>query len=122
MKSRNAKEVLMQLMTQEILKRIPSLYHEEDTPFKDKVIHVKYFDPCGRWTFYVTEFDKHDTMFGYVMSAQSPDFDEWGYGSYQEIQTTKNRFKLGMERDINFDPIKAGDCRELSHLFEEMHE
>ena len=106
----------MELMPKEVRDRIPELYAQEDVKSGDQVVHVKLFDPSGRWTLYATEFDGKDTFFGYVLSPISPDCDEWGYSSLREIQSTRGTLGLPMERDLYFDPIKVKDCNELSHL------
>ena len=107
----------MELMPKEVRNRIPELYAQEDTAMGEQIVHVKLFDPSGRWTLYATEFDGKDTLFGYVLSAITPDFDEWGYASLREIKRTKGMLGLPMERDLYFgDPVKIKDCRELSKL------
>jgi hypothetical protein len=60
----------------------------------------KLFDPYGRWTLYVTEYDPDEgRLFGFCRSALGPDCDELGYADLNEIMATRNRFGLGMERD-----------------------
>lgn len=94
----------MKLLTVEIKKKIPTLYATEGVPTSDKIVHLKLFDPCGRFTFYAVEFDGEDTLFGYCVSPLGPDCDEWGYASLSEIAAVRNRFGLGIERDIHFAP------------------
>jgi hypothetical protein len=69
-------------------------------------ILVKYFDPCGRYTFYVLEAEHGDDgdwmLYGYCVSPLGPDCDEYGYASLREIQGVRNRLGLGIERDRNF--------------------
>lgn len=52
---------------------------------EDAIAHVKFFSPFGRGTWYFTEFDGEDTLFGYCVSPLGPDCDEWGYSSLNEI-------------------------------------
>ena len=37
---------------------------------------VKFFAPGSRYTFYVTEFDGEDTLYGWWVSALGADCDE----------------------------------------------
>jgi hypothetical protein len=67
-------------------------------------IVLKLFDPCGRFTFYVTDIaEDGDTLFGFTVSPLGPDCDEWGYASLREIASIRNKFGLGIERDKWFD-------------------
>lgn len=88
----------MKLLTQELRRQFPKL---GDTDSKDpsqvKVI-AKFFDPCGQWTWYATEFDGEDTFFGFVRGIEN----ELGYFSLSELQSVKNPFGLGIERDLYF--------------------
>ncbi len=94
----------MKLLTKEVLKKLPKLYATEETPAEEKLAVVKFFDPCGRGTWYGVEYDGEDTFFGYVVSPLGPDCDEWGYFSLAELASVKNRLGLGIERDLYWRP------------------
>ena len=67
-------------------------------------ILVKYFT-CGRYTLYVLEAEKVGDdwkLYGWCVSAQGPEFDEYGYTLLSELQAFRGRFGLGMERDLHF--------------------
>lgn len=99
----------MKLLTKALLASLPPLYSTENVEAEDKVAVVKFFDPAGRYTFYVTEGgpDNDDVrLFGYVVSPLGPGCDEWGYASLNELQEVTNRFGLGIERDIHWKPTK----------------
>ena len=88
----------MKLLTKEILKRLPALYSQENNP--DPIVQVKFFDPCGSWTWYATEFDGKDIFFGMVDGFEK----ELGNFSLSELQAYKGRLGLGIERDFYFTP------------------
>ena len=89
----------MKLMTKEILKRIPPLYSTDDIDGNDKVIHVKFFTPWQKWSWYAVEYDpKDEIFFGYVQG----DYDEWGYFSLKELKSVEGPFGLKIERDKFF--------------------
>ena len=46
----------MKLLTKELEKKLPSLY-EQDGKGDEAIAYAKFFDPCGSWTWYVTEYD-----------------------------------------------------------------
>jgi hypothetical protein len=66
---------------------------------------VKFFDPAGRYTFYVTEGrpeGKDYLFFGYCISPLGADCDEWGYTSLKELLSVGIQRGLGIERDLYF--------------------
>ena len=46
----------MKLLTKELEKKLPSLY-EQDGKGDEAIAYAKFFDPCGSWTWYATEYD-----------------------------------------------------------------
>lgn len=82
------------------------------TDGKDPLVLVKLFDPCGRWTLYVTEYDPRErVLFGFCRSPLDPMYDELGYASLDEIERTRNRFNLRMERDLHWTPCPLSRVR-----------
>ena len=75
----------MELLTQEIVKKIPKLGATEGVPTKDKAVIVKFFDSTDSWTWYVTEFDGKDLFFGLVDGYEL----EWGYFRLKELKSVK---------------------------------
>lgn len=98
----------MELITEEIKKALPKLYSQEDV--EDPIAHVKFFDPCGSFTWFILEYDGEDILFAFVRSHLCPQ-GELGYVSVKELQSVRNRFGLGMERDIHWEPRPLSQCR-----------
>ena len=102
----------MKLMDDEVrglLRDHPMGSSDMSIKLEDWIPIVKYFDPCGRYTLFVFEGapvdeDSDWELFGYCLSPLGEDCDELGYASLNEIQATKNRLGLGMERDLYFTP------------------
>lgn len=92
------------LLTKALRETIPALYATEDLSESEKTIPVKFFDPGGRGTWYVIEFDGNDTLFCYVRSPLGPDGDELGYASLAELTGLRNRLGLPLERDLSWKP------------------
>jgi hypothetical protein len=66
---------------------------------------VKFFDPAGRYTFFVTEGrpeGKDYLFFGYCISPLGEDCDEWGYTSLTELLPIGIRRGISIERDLYF--------------------
>ena len=88
----------MKLLTQADRKRLPPLYTTEND--MDPIAQVKFFDPCGSWSWYATEFDGEDLFFGLVDGSDT----ELGYFRLSELAGVKGPFGIGIERDTSFDP------------------
>ena len=71
------------------------------------MVIVKYFDPCGSWTWYGIEWDGKDEFFGYVVGWEA----ELGYFSLKELQSIKRPFGLGIERDKYFRKRKLSEIK-----------
>lgn len=101
----------MDLMTAELRTQLPPLYaNTHNVSAFDAIAHLKLFDPCGRYTLFVTEFDGEDLLFGYCLSPLGEDCDEWGYSSLAELSETRNAMGLGLERDLSFMPTPIREC------------
>lgn len=97
---------LGQLLTKEILKRLPALGATEELSLDDHVLQVKFFDPYGSWTWYGIEYDPEERrFFGYVIGLEN----EWGYFSLTELEELKFCGVSRIERDYYFKPIKFGE-------------
>ena len=112
----------MLLLTAEIKKKLPALYATEAIPLKDKIAVVKLFDPCGAYTFWVVEGSEEEygeqgetdwILWGYTTLGFGRDSDEFGYSSLNEIKAVKNRFGLGIERDLHWTPCPLKDIPEI---------
>lgn len=89
----------MKLMTAELEKQFPLLRVTDGFPPEDVKVIAKFFDPCGSWTWYATEYDpKERLFFGLVCGHES----ELGYFSLDELEAYKGPLNLGIERDLYF--------------------
>ena len=96
----------MSLKTDLARRNIPELYSTDgtnDNPM-DNIAQARIFGP-GRYTYYVTEWDGKDLLFGYVLSPLGSDCDEWGYTSLSEFEaTTANNPLYLFEVERSFSP------------------
>jgi hypothetical protein len=118
----------MKLLTKEIANRLPPLYSTEDVPTDDKIVQLKFFHPCGRYTFYACEGSaimpdgsqvplknadlkqaEDVIFFGYCLSPFGPGEDEWGNTSLRELESVRGPLGLGIERDLHFRPTKISE-------------
>ena len=72
------------LMTNEMLKRVPELYSQEDIDVENMVVHAAYIIPFrSNWTWYMTEYDRESgDAFGLVVGFEP----EWGYFNIEELK------------------------------------
>jgi hypothetical protein len=94
----------------EVKSTLPPLYSQEKV--KDPVVHVKFFCPWNRWTWFATEGEERDgdfLLFGYVIGHER----EWGYFSLNELATVTGPFGLKLERDIYFTPKPKSQVKEI---------
>jgi len=89
----------MKLLTQEIRSKLPPL-GGQDAKGGKAIAWLKLFMPSSCFTWYVTEYDGQDMMFGLVEGQ----FKELGYFSLKELESVRGPFGLGVERDIHWQP------------------
>ena len=99
----------MMLLTAKNRKDLPELY-AQDGKGDEAIAYVKFFNPCGSWTLYITEFDGEDTLFGLAVGGQIQ-FPTLDYSSLNEISNVRNRMGLGIERDRSFKPKTIGEIK-----------
>jgi|TARA_R110000744_G_scaffold94838_1_gene183340 hypothetical protein len=65
---------------------------------------VKFYNPCGSGTWLFSELNADgDTLYGLADMG----YPELGYSSLSEIEGTRLRFGLKIERDLHFTPTKS---------------
>jgi hypothetical protein len=96
------------LITDEIKAKLPPLYSTGKQ--RDQAIaQVKYFLPSSGWTWYATEFDGEQILFGLVVGVDT----ELGYFTLDELEDAKGLFGLPVERDLYFKPTSLAEIRKL---------
>lgn len=103
----------MMLLTQELKKKLPVLYSQENE--EDPTVYCKFFDPTSNWTWYVLEGEETENddflFFGYVVGFDA----ELGYFTLSQLESTKNGItevrSLPIERDLYFTPCKLSEVK-----------
>ena len=93
----------MKLLTKEILKRLPYLYETENKKPSEVKVPLKLFNPCGAGTWYITEFNGEDLMFGFC-NLGDDQCAELGYVSLSELKSLRLPFGMSIERDMYWNP------------------
>jgi Protein of unknown function (DUF2958) len=113
----------------EILKeRMPALYSQEQE--RDPLVHAKYFDPVGSWTWYATEGSPVDEDGYYDTNKPKVDYvffglvvghvPELGYFSLNELKTAKEGLRgiraLPIERDVWFKAQRLSEVQRRHNI------
>lgn len=109
------------LITDEMLERVPELYAQEDVSLADKQVHAAYIIPFrSNWIWYMTEYDRESgDAFGLVLGIEP----EWGYFNLEELKEL-NAQRLILEdfpktfRELkDTELVKQMDEQELQSVF-----
>lgn len=75
---------------------------------RDPMVHTKLFCPWGAATWWITEYDGKDLLFGFAFL-----FDEYsaelGYMSKEDLESI-TMAGLRIERDVNFEPKRLSEA------------
>ncbi len=90
----------MKLLTNEIVSKFENHpIGSQDGKGLDAEVLVKYFNPCGRGTWLVTEAEREGDdwrLFGYCHIFEW----EWGYLMLSELESLRLPFGMTVERDL----------------------
>ncbi|HFQ3705387.1 TPA: helicase-related protein [Streptococcus agalactiae] len=104
------------LMTDEMLERVPELYAQEDVALADKQVHAAYIIPFrSNWTWYMTEYDRESgNAFGLVLGIEP----EWGYFNLEELKELNAQRLILEDFPKTFRELKKQmDEQELQSVF-----
>ncbi|CAL7889980.1 hypothetical protein [Fusobacterium necrophorum] len=109
------------LMTDEMLERVPELYAQEDVALADKQVHAVYIIPFrSNWTWYMTEYDRESgDAFGLVLGSEP----EWGYFNLEELKELNAQRLILEDFPKTFRELKDSELKkqmneqELHHVF-----
>jgi hypothetical protein len=100
-------EYAMELMPGEIRAVLPPIRSQESKGL-DAIAPVKYFTPDSSWTWYATEFDGDDYLFGLVSGYEV----EYGYFTLSELEEVRGGLNLPIERDLYYEPKPLRELEE----------
>jgi len=98
----------MKLLTEKIKKALPKIHATEGISLIEKMVICKFFNPCGKGTWYAVEgqLEEDDFIFWGLVDLHE---QEWGYFSLKELEAIRLPFDLRIERDIFFESEKICD-------------
>ena len=87
--------------------KLPPLYSCEEQGL-EALAQVKFFTPDAQWSWFASEYDGDDILFGLVVGLEI----EFGYFSLSELQAVRGPLGLPIERDLHFDPKSLRELRD----------
>lgn len=93
------------LISDDVRATLPGLYSTEHDD--DPLVRAKLFTPWTNWSWYVTEFDGEDVLFGLVSGHEV----ELGYFTLSELEAIRGPGGLCIERDLHFTPRPLSQVR-----------
>jgi hypothetical protein len=106
----------MKLLTKELLATFKKVGRQSNV--EDPLVVVKFFDPCGVATWLATEYNpKYREFFGYVSLFNDPACNELGSFSLDELESVKNIFGLGIERDRYFSMKPLSQAKKENNIY-----
>jgi hypothetical protein len=102
----------MKLLTEEIKKRMPGLYSQEEV--SDPTVVTKFFTPDSSWTWLILEgseqADEDWLFFAKVSSYLCPE-GELGYVMLSELEQVRGCLGLPVERDLYWNEKPLSQCK-----------
>ena len=96
--------------TNDQLARIPELYETEETPLKEKMIHMHFFIGGSDW--FIAEYDREDIFFGFAILNNDYQNAEWGYVSFKELKSI-NISGVEIDCDRYWNVRKASEVEKI---------
>jgi len=99
--------------TKEMLNRIPKLNETKHIDLRDKLIYLHFSLFGCDW--YIVEFDRNDTFFGFSIINNDFDMAEWGYISFSELRDLKlyNIYEVVCESKETWTICKASKIEKI---------
>ena len=80
------------------LSNIPRLYETENVPAEEKLIYLQFF--IGGCDWFIAEYDRDDTFFGFAILNSDYEMAEWGYISFAELKSIRiHGIEIDYEKD-----------------------
>lgn len=89
----------MKLLTKAIETKLMKNWENQASSSMDDVPVVKFFNPAGRGTWYISEYDKENGLF-FGLCDLGMGYPEMGYVSKAELESIRLPFGLKIERDM----------------------
>ena len=86
---------MFNIPSEKALKKIPRLYETESVEASDKLIYLHFFLVGSDW--FIAEYDRKDTFFGFTCLNGWKDLAEWGYILFKELKELQMKQPIVVE-------------------------
>lgn len=101
--------------TEKQLAALPPIYTNDDTPWRDVLIHQHYFLGSSDW--FVAEYDSQSHIFyGYAILNADLDNSEWGSMSLDEMRAVSVR-GIEIDRDLHWRVRVASHVEKIAEAY-----
>ena len=97
--------------TKEELAKIPPLYSQDGEHTWDKIVYAHFFLAGMDW--FVTEYDRQDTFFGFAILFPGSGMAGWGYVSFRELRELKAKGIFEVDFDGHWTPRKVSEIQKI---------
>lgn len=87
----------MKLINAELIAKFAEIGRQE---VEDPIVIAKFYNPCGRQSWFATEYDPDSKIFFGYVSLFGDECDEFGDFSLEELESVRGHLGLGLERDL----------------------
>ena len=104
------------LLTKEIIRKLPPLYTHEHSAPEAVPVAVKFFTPDAQCTWWITEGEQcGDDWHFFGLCDLGLGFPELGYVQLSTLQAVRGRFGLPIERDRHYSGTLADAMRAANY-------
>lgn len=96
--------------TNKQIEKLPNL-NAQDGKGDNAIIHARLYYKNCEW--FITEWDREDTLFGYVILNGDIDMSELGYVSLKELKDSVPHLKL----DLVWEPMTIGEMKKSRGIY-----
>lgn len=103
----------MSLLPDELKADLPGIGSNPETPLRETLVHIRFYDSSNRWNWYVLEYDGEVTFFGLVVSAAAVVAGRFTLTELENLNLDDGPSKeQSIKRDIEFLPKTVGELAE----------
>jgi hypothetical protein len=89
---------------------LPKLYETGGITPMYKMIYMHFF--CGGCDWYIVEYDRKDTFYGFTILHDNLWNADWGYISFKKLRNFRS-FGFETDRELDFKPVQANTIERI---------
>ena len=94
------------------LNSLPSLNETEKVPLKEKIVHLHFY--IGSTDFFIIEYGRENTFWGFVILNGDYEMAEFGYIDFQELRSIRANGWQEIDCDLHWKIRPANQVEKIS--------